>query len=61
MRINVFIFIWYNLNIMISFPQRKIKKNYRSVTGHFPSVKNNKSVAYESKLVVSNILIIWIH
>lgn len=40
----------YNLSIMISFPQRKIKKNYRSTTGHFPSVKNNKSVAYESKL-----------
>lgn len=35
---------------MISFPQRQIKKNYRSITGHFPSVKNNKSVAYESKL-----------
>lgn len=35
---------------MITFPQRKIKKNYRSITGHFPSVKNNKSVAYESKL-----------
>ena len=35
---------------MISFPQRKIKKNYRSITGHFPSIKNNKSVAYESKL-----------
>jgi len=35
---------------MISFSQRTIKKNYRSVTGYFPSVKNNKSVAYESKL-----------
>lgn len=35
---------------MITFPQRKIKKNYRSITGHFPSIKNNKSVAYESKL-----------
>jgi len=35
---------------MISFPQRNIKKNYHSITGHFPSVKNNKSVAYESKL-----------
>lgn len=46
----MFIFIWYNLYIMISFPQRQIKKNYRSITGHFPSVKNNKSVAYESKL-----------
>ena len=35
---------------MISFPQRQIKKNYRSITGHFPSIKNNTSVAYESKL-----------
>ncbi len=35
---------------MISFPQRQIKKNYRSITGHFPSIKNNRSVAYESKL-----------
>jgi len=35
---------------MITFPQRKIKKNYRSITGHFPSIKNGKSVAYESKL-----------
>jgi hypothetical protein len=34
----------------ITFPQRKIKKSYRSVTGHFPSVKNNLSVAYESDL-----------
>ena len=46
----MFIFIWYNLDIMISFPQRQIKKNYRSITGHFPSIKNNRSVAYESKL-----------
>lgn len=34
----------------ISFNQRKIKKNYRSITGHFPSIKNNKSIAFESKL-----------
>lgn len=34
----------------ISFNQRKIKKNYRSITGHFPSIKNNRSVAFESKL-----------
>jgi len=38
------------LNEHIKFPQRKIKKSYRSVTGHFPSVKNNKSVAFESLL-----------
>ena len=50
MRIYLFILLLYNLSIMITFPQRKIKKNYRSVTGHFPSVKNNKSIAYESKL-----------
>ena len=35
---------------MINFTQRKIKKNYRSITGHFPSVKNNKSINFESKL-----------
>lgn len=34
----------------IKFIQRKLQKNYRSITGHFPSVKNNKSVAFESKL-----------
>ena len=34
----------------ITFTQRKIKKNYRSITGHFPSIKNNRSVAFESKL-----------
>lgn len=34
----------------ISFPQRKILKNYRSVTGHFPSIKNNRSVGFESLL-----------
>lgn len=34
----------------ITFVQRKLQKNYRSITGHFPSVKNNKSIAFESKL-----------
>lgn len=34
----------------ILFPQRKILKNYRSVTGHFPSIKNNRSIAFESLL-----------
>lgn len=34
----------------IKFPQRKIKKSYRSVTGYFPSVKNNKSIGFESLL-----------
>ncbi len=37
-------------NASLSFPQRKITKSYRSVTGHFPSVKNNRSVAFESLL-----------
>ncbi|WP_309500035.1 TnsA endonuclease N-terminal domain-containing protein [Sulfurovum sp.] len=37
----------------ITFPQRKIKKNYRSITGHFPSIKNNRSLAYESSLEAS--------
>lgn len=34
----------------INFNQRKIRKNYRSLTGHFPSIKNDKSIAFESKL-----------
>lgn len=34
----------------ITFPQRKIIKSYRSITGHFPSIKNDKSIAFESKL-----------
>ena len=34
----------------MTFPQRKITKSYRSVTGHFPSVKNNRSVAFDSLL-----------
>jgi len=37
-------------NTPITFPQRKIIKSYRSVTGHFPSIKNDKSIAFESKL-----------
>lgn len=50
MIIYLFILLLYNLDIMITFPQRQIKKNYRSITGHFPSVKNNKSINFESKL-----------
>ncbi len=38
------------MNAPIEFTQRKIKKNYRSVTGHFPSIKNNKSIAFNSIL-----------
>lgn len=38
------------LNEYIQFPQRKIKKSYRSVTGHFPSIKNDKSIGFESLL-----------
>lgn len=34
----------------ITFGQRQIKKNYRSVTGHFPSVKNKRSIGFESLL-----------
>ena len=34
----------------ITFGQRQIKKNYRSITGHFPSVKNNRSIGFESSL-----------
>lgn len=37
-------------NNPINFTQRKIKKSYRSVTGHIPSIKNKRSVAFESKL-----------
>ena len=42
----------------IQFPQRKIKKNYRSVTGHFPSVKNNKSLGFESLLEKAHFLLL---
>ncbi|WP_066221006.1 TnsA endonuclease N-terminal domain-containing protein [Aliarcobacter cryaerophilus] len=37
-------------NPTLYFSQRKIKKNYRSITGHFPSIKNNTSIGFESKL-----------
>ena len=37
-------------NITLKFSQRKINKNYRSITGHFPSIKNNTSIGFESKL-----------
>ncbi|WP_151950679.1 TnsA endonuclease N-terminal domain-containing protein [Aliarcobacter butzleri] len=40
----------------IRFSQRKIKKNYRSITGHFPSIKNNTSIGFESKLEKSHFL-----
>ncbi|MDK2042369.1 TnsA endonuclease N-terminal domain-containing protein [Aliarcobacter butzleri] len=40
----------------IKFSQRKIKKNYRSITGHFPSIKNNTSISFESKLEKSHFL-----
>lgn len=37
-------------NIDINFPKRKIKKTFRSFTGFFPSVKNGRSIAFESIL-----------
>lgn len=37
-------------NDHIEFNQRKITKSYRSITGHFPSIKNNKSIGFDSKL-----------
>ena len=40
----------------IKFSQRKIKKNYRSITGHFPSIKNNTSLGFESKLEKAHFL-----
>ena len=43
-------------NSAIKFSQRKIKKNYRSITGHFPSIKNNTSIGFESKLEKANFL-----
>ena len=43
-------------NPTIKFPQRKIKKNYRSITGHFPSIKNNTSIGFESKLEKAHFL-----
>lgn len=41
---------------IINFSQRKIEKNYRSITGHFPSIKNNTSIGFESKLEKANFL-----
>ena len=43
-------------DLLISFTQRKIKKNYRSITGHFPSIKNNTSIGFESKLEKAHFL-----
>ncbi len=43
-------------NPIIKFSQRKIKKNYRSITGHFPSIKNNTSIGFESKLEKAHFL-----
>ena len=42
----------------IKFSQRKIKKNYRSITGHFPSIKNNTSIGFESKLEKAHFLVL---
>lgn len=43
-------------NSAIKFSQRKINKNYRSITGHFPSIKNNTSIGFESKLEKAHFL-----
>lgn len=43
-------------NSEIKFSQRRIKKNYRSITGHFPSIKNNTSIGFESKLEKAHFL-----
>ncbi|MFY4818413.1 TnsA endonuclease N-terminal domain-containing protein [Aliarcobacter butzleri] len=43
-------------DLTIIFSQRKIKKNYRSITGHFPSIKNNTSLSFESKLEKAHFL-----
>ncbi len=40
----------------INFSKRQIKKNYRSITGHFPSIKNNTSIGFESKLEKAHFL-----
>ncbi|MFY4808267.1 TnsA endonuclease N-terminal domain-containing protein [Aliarcobacter butzleri] len=45
-------------NSVIKFSQRKIKKNYRSITGHFPSIKNNTSLSFESKLEKAHFLVL---
>jgi hypothetical protein len=43
-------------DLTIKFSQRKVKKNYRSITGHFPSIKNNTSLSFESKLEKAHFL-----
>ena len=43
-------------NATLKFSQRKIKKNYRSITGHFPSIKNNTSMGFESQLEKAHFL-----
>ena len=43
-------------NSAIKFSQRTINKNYRSITGHFPSIKNNTSIGFESKLEKAHFL-----
>ena len=43
-------------NPTLKFSQRKIKKNYRSITGHFPSIKNKTSMSFESKLEKAHFL-----
>ena len=45
-------------NSLIKFSQRKIKKSYRSITGHFPSIKNNTSIGFESKLEKAHFLVL---
>lgn len=37
-------------NIDNNMPKRKLKKTFRSVTGFFPSMKNGRSMAFESLL-----------
>lgn len=37
-------------NTEINIPKRKLKKTFRSVTGYFPSIKNQRSMAFESLL-----------
>ena len=44
------------MNHSVYFSQRNIKKNYRSITGHFPSNKNNTSIGFESKLEKAHFL-----
>ncbi|MGE4396256.1 MAG: TnsA endonuclease N-terminal domain-containing protein [Sulfurimonas sp.] len=38
------------INIENNTPKRKLKKTFRSVTGYFPSIKNDRSMAFESLL-----------